>query len=228
MRLNDDLRARVHVASEEMAWAPSPLPGVERRMLERIGGETARATSIVRYAPRSFFSPHVHDGGEEFFVLDGVFSDEHGDYPAGMYVRNPPGSKHKPHSEAGCTIFVKLWQMYPDDQEYVRIDTTCEELWCPGPASGVQHLPLYARPDEKVVMLRLARGASLPERTISGGEEILVVDGSLRDRSGRYAKGSWLRSFEGSADAMVSDTGCRLYVKTGHLAKPPPLPAGAG
>jgi hypothetical protein len=61
-------------------------------MLDRIGDEVARATSIVRYAPASHFSPHVHDGGEEFLVLEGTFQDEHGDYPVGSYVRNPPTS----------------------------------------------------------------------------------------------------------------------------------------
>jgi hypothetical protein len=67
------------------------MPGVERMMLDRIGDEVARATSLVRYAPNSTFSPHVHGGGEEFFVLEGEFGDEHRTYPAGTYVRNPIG-----------------------------------------------------------------------------------------------------------------------------------------
>src|SRR5215472_15916149 len=83
----------------------------------------AWATTIVRYAPKSSFSPHVHTGGEEFFVLEGVFRDEHGDFPAGSYIRNPPKSKHTPGSATGCTIFVKLWQFDLADRTYVRIDT---------------------------------------------------------------------------------------------------------
>ena len=75
--------------------------GVDRRPLDRIGEEVARATSIVRYAPGSRFSAHTHGGGEEFIVLDGVFQDEHGDYPPGTYVRNPPGTRHTPGSEPG-------------------------------------------------------------------------------------------------------------------------------
>jgi anti-sigma factor ChrR (cupin superfamily) len=71
-------------------------------MLDRIGDEVARATSIVRCAPNSHFSAHTHGGGEEFFVLDGVFSDEHGDFPAGSYIRNPPSSHHRPGSGPGC------------------------------------------------------------------------------------------------------------------------------
>ena len=108
MELNADFSKRAVVHAARVSWVPSPIAGVERRMLDRIGEEVSRATSIVRYAPNSHFSAHTHGGGEEFFVLDGVFSDEHGDFPAGSYIRNPPGSRHTPGSEKGCTIFVKL------------------------------------------------------------------------------------------------------------------------
>jgi anti-sigma factor ChrR (cupin superfamily) len=110
MELNADFSTRVVVHAARLSWSPSPIVGVERRMLDRIGDEVARATSIVRYAPNSHFSAHTHGGGEEFFVLDGVFSDEHGDFPTGSYIRNPPSSHHKPGSGPGCTIFVKLWR----------------------------------------------------------------------------------------------------------------------
>ena len=123
MNLNSDFGARAAVHAARLDWTPSPIPGVDRRMLDRIGDEVARATSIVRYAPHSHFSAHTHGGGEEFLVLDGVFQDEHGDYPAGTYVRNPPTSRHTPGSEPGCTIFVKLWQFDPDDRTQLRIDT---------------------------------------------------------------------------------------------------------
>jgi len=124
MNLNSDFGARAAVHAARLDWTPSPILGVERRMLDRIGDEVARATSIVRYAPRSRFAPHAHGGGEEFLVLDGVFQDEHGDYPMGTYVRNPPTSSHTPGSEPGCTIFVKLWQFDPDDRTLVRIETS--------------------------------------------------------------------------------------------------------
>jgi anti-sigma factor ChrR (cupin superfamily) len=124
MNLNSDFGARAAVHAARLDWTPSPTPGVHRRMLDRIGDEVARATSIVRYAPHSRFSAHTHGGGEEFLVLDGVFQDEQGDYPAGTYVRNPPTSSHTPGSEPGCTIFVKLWQFDPGDRTPVRIDTS--------------------------------------------------------------------------------------------------------
>ena len=116
MQLYADLTQRAVVQSTALDWIPSPMPGVDRRMLDRNGEEVARATSIVRYAPESFFSAHSHGGGEEFFVLDGVFSDENGDYSKGTYVRNPVGSRHTPVSKKGGTIFVKLHQFDPDDQ----------------------------------------------------------------------------------------------------------------
>ena len=124
MQLNADFTRRAVVHAGTLDWVVSPMAGVHRRMLDRIGDEVARATSIVRYAQDSHFSPHVHDGGEEFLVLDGVFQDEHGDYPAGSYVRNPPTSRHTPGSAAGCTIFVKLWQFDLADRTQVRIATS--------------------------------------------------------------------------------------------------------
>ena len=96
MELNSDFEARVLVHSADLDWVDSPIQGVQRRMLDRIGNEVARATTIVKYDPGSQFSPHVHTGGEEFLVLDGVFQDEHGDFPAGTYIRNPPESGHTP------------------------------------------------------------------------------------------------------------------------------------
>ncbi len=123
VELNADFSQRAAVHAARLSWTPSPIAGVDRRMLDRIGDEVARATSIVRYAPNSHFSAHTHGGGEEFLVLDGVFQDEHGDFPAGCYIRNPPTSSHTPGSAQGCTIFVKLWQFDPADRTHVRIDT---------------------------------------------------------------------------------------------------------
>src|SRR6516162_7839128 len=123
MELNADFSRRVVVHTARLPWAASPMAGVERRMLDRIGDEVARATSIVRYAPGSHFSPHTHGGGEEFFVLEGVFQDEHGEFPAGSYVRNPPTSRHTPGSVPGCILFVKLWQFDLSDRTRVGINT---------------------------------------------------------------------------------------------------------
>jgi len=144
MNLNADFGARAAVHAARLDWTPSPIPGVDRRMLDRIGDEVVRATSIVRYAPHSHFSPHTHGGGEEFLVLDGVFQDEHGDYPAGTYVRNPPTTNHTPGSEPGCTLFVKLWQFDPDDRTQLRTDTSVRSL-APAPTSRVSNLHCCTR-----------------------------------------------------------------------------------
>src|SRR5215471_19419058 len=119
MPINDDLTGPVIVHAAQLPWTSSPAAGVDRRMLFRIGDEVARATSIVRYAPRSAFPRHTHGGGEEILVLDGVFQDEHGDYPAGSYFRNPPGTSHVPASKDGCTIFVRLWQFRDGDRDQI-------------------------------------------------------------------------------------------------------------
>lgn len=107
MRLNADFFERVVVDSQTLEWLASPSPLVQRRLLERVGGEVARATSIVRYAPGTFFHPHRHHGGEEIFVVEGVLSDEHGNYPRNSWIRSPHLSQHQPFSVEGCLILVK-------------------------------------------------------------------------------------------------------------------------
>src|SRR5580765_5283685 len=150
MQLNADFSRRVAVHAARLAWTPSPIAGVERRMLDRIGDEVARATSIVRYAPQSRFSAHTHGGGEEFLVLEGVFQDEHGDYPAGSYVRNPPTSRHTPGSAPGCTLFVKLWQFDPEDRVHLRTDTGRTPYVPARGRSGVEIMPLFCDRSEDV------------------------------------------------------------------------------
>lgn len=219
MKINADLSERVVIDTEALEWAASPAPGVERRMLDRDGAESGRATTIVRFAPGSDFAPHDHPGGEEFLVLEGVFSDETGDFGPGSYVRNPVGSRHRPSSREGCTIFVKLCQMDPADQAEVRIDTA-SAAW--QPIDGVEDLaimPLHEFEDEKVVLVRLGPNAPAIAHDHPGGEEILVLDGSLIDENGRYPKGTWLRSPDGSSHAPYSEDGCLLWAKLGHLPK---------
>ncbi len=225
MQINSDLSKRAAEDSGALPWVPSPVPGVERRMLERDGDEVARLTSVVRYAPNSHFTGHTHSGGEEYLVLEGTFSDDYGDFPAGTYVRNPVGSKHAPHSDNGAVILVKLWWMHKEDQEYVRIDTTNEELWRPTGLACVEAIYLHSYQDESTAMYRLAAGARLPARDLPGGEELFVFEGSCRDDNGTYGKGSWIRAPVGdTAPALYCDGGCRILVKRGHLLDAPPGP----
>ncbi|MGR3277743.1 cupin domain-containing protein [Acaryochloris marina NIES-2412] len=216
MKIHADLTQRAVVHSETLPWVESPMPGVQRRMLERDGEEVARATSIVRYAPGSAFSAHTHGGGEEYIVLNGVFSDEHGDFGPGTYVRNPVGSSHTPHSKEGATILVKLWQMDPADQQQVVIDTTQAE-WVPGLVPGLQVLPLHTHGTEQVAFVKWAPGTKFQPHQHWGGEEIFVIEGTFTDDQGVYPQGTWLRNPSGSIHTPFSEEGCLIYVKTGHL-----------
>jgi anti-sigma factor ChrR (cupin superfamily) len=218
VELNADFSQRAAVLSARLAWVPSPIAGVDRRMLDRIGDEVARATSIVRYAPSSRFSPHTHGGGEEFLVLDGVFKDEHGEYPAGSYVRNPPTSSHTPGSAPGCTLFVKLWQFDPDDRTEVRLDTGAmqfvPDLSCP----AVSVMPLF-QDHRETVRLECWRPGARIDLPVPGGIELLVLDGDFSEGGETFAPQSWLRlPCGGSLQAAAGAGGCRVWIKAGHLA----------
>ncbi len=217
MRVNADFERRAAVHAATVPWVPSPVPGVERLMLDRVGGEVARATSIVRFAPHSRFRPHRHGGGEEYLVLEGVFEDENGAFPAGSYVRNPPGSRHTPGSEPGCVIFVKLWQFDPDDRTSLVRDTG---TLSPAPVTsrpGVGAALLHEDARETVRLEEWEAGARirhLPE----GGIEILCLEGTFAEGGETFAPRSWLRLPVGRPlEAVAGPRGCRLWVKEGHL-----------
>jgi len=178
MELHADLSQRAVLDTNALAWLPSPMAGVKRRMLDRRGG------------------------GEEILVLEGTFSDEHGDYATGTYLRNPAGSSHAPFSEQGCTLLVKLQQMHPADQQRLVIDTT-KGTWVPGLVSGLELLPLHAFGSEHVALVRWAPGT--------------VLAGVFQDEHGSYPAGSWLRNPPGSVHRPWSERGCTIWVKTGHL-----------
>lgn len=224
MQLNADFTQRAVVHAATLEWTLSPVAGVERRMLDRIGGEVARATSIVRYAPHSHFSRHTHEGGEEFFVLEGVFQDEQGDYPAGSYVRNPPTSAHTPGSEQGCTILVKLWQFDATDRLQVRIDTT-KRTYQPDPLrAGVEVMTLYQDGPEVVALERWRADAQVELRS-SAGLELVVLEGDFSDASDCFRYQSWLRLPPWSVERVqAGPQGCRVWVKSGHLARAQRIP----
>jgi anti-sigma factor ChrR (cupin superfamily) len=217
MELNANFDERIVIDTLKTPWVPSPVKGVERNMLDRLGAEDARATSIVRYAAGSSFTPHEHPLGEEFLVLSGVFSDEYGDYPAGTYVRNPPGSKHQAFSDQGCEIFVKVRQFDMADSERVVIDTKYAEFR-QGLVSGLSVLTLHEFGTEHVALVRWAPGTRFQPHTHWGGEEIFVIEGVFSDEYGDYPAGTWIRSPHMSVHNPFSNSGCLIYVKVGHLS----------
>ncbi len=217
MELNSDFTKRVLVADRDNPWRASPSAGVERKMLDRIGDEVARATTIVRFAPGSAFAPHTHDGGEEYIVLEGVFQDEDGDFPVGTYVRNPPTSRHTPSSEPGATIFVKLWQFDPDDRTQLRIDMNTAELEDDPARVGVAQTTLFADGREHVGLEQWSGGIT-HGLDASDGAEILVLDGALSDGDHSLGPRDWLRLPPGSvAKLTAGPDGARIWKKTGHL-----------
>jgi anti-sigma factor ChrR (cupin superfamily) len=214
MLVNADFTRRVFVDAARYRWVASPQPGVERVMLDRLGGEHARATSIVRYAPGASYPAHRHPGGEEILVLSGVFSEEERHYPEGWYLRNPPGSWHAPASAGGAIIFVKLAQMAPAGQLQLRIDTRLPSAWrC---EHGRETCPLFSDAAEQVSLQRLAPREALFDGAIEAAE-VLVISGTL-DREGQaHVRGSWLRLPGGACpDIAAGARGATVYLRVGQ------------
>jgi hypothetical protein len=213
MELNADFTKRAVVHGAAIPWQTSPIPGVERRMLDRVGDEVARATTIVRYAPGSQFSAHVHGGGEEFLVLEGVFQDEHGDYPVGTYVRNPPTSRHTPSSAVGCVILVKLWQFDPSDRTHIVIQPAQQPYIVDSIRPGVSIMPLFAD-NREVVQMECWQPNAEVNLPVTDGLEVFVIQGCFRESDEDFESYSWLRlPAQSQLLAKAGIKGCQVWLK---------------
>lgn len=218
-QINGDLSVRAAADSARMAWTPSPSGTVWRKRVHLVGSpESGQVTSIVRYEPNATFPAHDHPEGEEILVLDGVFSDEHGHWPAGTYLLNPEGFRHAPFSEPGCVLFVKLRQFPGRARRHVVIDTGALE-WQPTSIAGVARKPLYAQSgfSDEMRLERWDPGADLGMRAYEQGAELFVLEGDFTDDEETYGQGSWLRLPIGTGHHPRSANGCTLYIKTGGL-----------
>jgi anti-sigma factor ChrR (cupin superfamily) len=221
--LNADFSRPAAMDTARMDWQASPSPTVWRKRLDLVDGEFSRVTSVVRYDADSAFHEHGHPQGEEILVLEGTFSDEHGEYPAGTFLLNPPGFRHAPYSKEGCVLFVKLCQFAGEDREHVVVDTAHADWQAAGP--GIEILPLYrdAAHPEDIAMLRLAAGTVLPHELIGAaaapkGLEIFVLSGTLSDGEGELGGGAWLREPRGIDRRLAAAADATLYLKRNHLA----------
>lgn len=217
--INGDLSIRVAVDTNRMPWMPSPSGSVWRKRVHRVGpAESGQVTSVVRYDAHSAFPAHDHPDGEEIFVLGGVFSDEHGDWPAGTFLLNPEGFRHRPFSDAGCLLFVKLRQFAGRDRRHVVIDTN-EVDWLATSSRGVTRKPLYEQPGftDQMALERWDPGVDLGAISYPQGAELFVLDGECADEAGSYGAGCWLRFPVESGHRPRTVRGCTLYVKRAGL-----------
>ena len=215
MRLNMDFSKAVCILPDEQLWVKSPADGVSRIQLEYEAAESGHTTSFVKFEPGSFFPAHQHPLGEELYVIDGIFSDENGDYPAGTYLRNPPGSRHKPFTRKGCTLFVKLDQFQADDSKHVVIRP--DELKWQAGTGNLKVASLHTHIHESTALVWWPENEIFQLHSHFGGEEIVVLKGQFIDEHGEYPVGSWIRSPHMSKHFPYVKEETLILVKVGHL-----------
>ncbi|MCL1127195.1 cupin domain-containing protein [Shewanella surugensis] len=213
--LNMNFSKQVVIHTQREPWLDSPVEGVARKRLTREAAESGHATSLVRYAPNHYFPAHTHVGGEEIFVLEGIFSDESGDHPAGSYLRNPSNSRHRPFSREGCVLFVKLAQFSERDRQSVRINTR-DTAWQQG-YGGLSVMPLHEFEGEHTALVKWPKNEVFKSHVHFGGKEIFVLSGIFMDEYGQYPEYSWLRSPHMSQHHPFVKEETIILVKTGSL-----------
>jgi len=215
--INGDLTRWIAVDSTTIEWTASPGGEVLRKRLHRVGPpESGQVTSLVRYEAGSRFPLHGHPQGEEILVLEGTFSDQRGDWPAGSYLLNPEGFEHAPFSEEGCLLFVKLRQYPGAERRQIALDTNSEP-WLPSVRRWVHWKKLYAQPpfSDHMRLERWSEPDAIGQLNFPHGGEIFVLSGSFSDERGSYGTHQWLRLPPGCTVTPHGSEACELYIKEG-------------
>eukprot|EP00299_Pterocystis_sp_00344_P017257 c8653_g1_i1.p1 GENE.c8653_g1_i1~~c8653_g1_i1.p1 ORF type:complete len:229 (+),score=46.75 c8653_g1_i1:314-1000(+) len=224
MSINADRTIRALARIGDLQWVSSPSKGVWRKMIERVGDEVARATTIVRFEPNHSFPAHTHSGGEEFIVLEGVWRDDYGAFPTLSYVRNYINSSHSPKiGEEGCTILVKLRQMSHEIQEppHRAWSINTSDGWT-SDNQGRDTLELYSSKFERVFVEKWAPNTEITHQIPAHGEELFVLSGDLFEGEDALPQYSWLRSPNPGAvvQRRSGAQGALIWFKSGHLDSP--------
>lgn len=218
--LNGNLELRVEINPATMDWVESPSRTVLRKRFHRVGpAEFGQVTSLVQYLPGATFPAHDHPRGEEILVLNGVFSDEHGDWPTGTFLLNPEGFRHAPFSRKGCLLWVKLRQFPGANRQHVALQTA-NEPWIDSVKRGVHWKKLYAQ-EPFTDSMRLESWdcpEEVGELRYPQGAEILVLKGGFSDARADHPPHSWLRIPVGGSLVPTSSHYCELYIKEGGFS----------
>ncbi len=203
--INPDMNAFVVQRHQEMTWQASPSKQVERKRFHLVGEpESGQVTSLVRYLPGASFPAHPHPDGEEILVLEGTFSDNQGDFPAGSYLLNPEGFSHAPFSNEGCLLFVKLRQ-YPGSVHLALPDVIDKDTVTLHTDDGVQ-----------TSIVHLPAGDELSMQP-AGGVEGFVLKGTLNCNGEALGQYDWFRSPR-DAKLSLSSKDCLVYLKKGAVS----------
>ena len=216
MKFNDDISQRAVLHSSTLPWIDSGQSGIQSKLLEDRADKFSRFTSIVKYGVNTPPETHICPLGQEILVLDGVYEVGAESYGEGTYIKNPPGSSYTVGSKSGCTLFVKINYLPPDDNQRTIIDTQSSD-WFEGLVTGLTVLPLAEFGTRHTALVRWAPKTKFNPHRHYGGEEILVLEGVFEDEFGSYPAGTWMRSPHMSAHHPFSVDGCLILVMTGHL-----------
>jgi anti-sigma factor ChrR (cupin superfamily) len=97
-------RTQVNIDTTKGDYVETGVPGLTVLTVHEDGREQV---GFVRFAPGTKVPHHLHEGGEEFFVIEGSLSDAYGTYTSGTWVRQEHGSAHEVTSKEGCLLYSK-------------------------------------------------------------------------------------------------------------------------
>lgn len=211
--INANFHLPVSVKTNVFDWQGFTKAGIRQRSLERLVGRHSRLTAVAQFAAGQVFKKIAHEHGVEFLVLSGKFSDEHGDYGVGSYVRNPAAAYRMPFTRDGCTVLLKVGRFQLLDQKRVVVNTRdSHRKWKATGEPGVSCLDLHQFSEQHVSLHKIRAECWITFKCLNLALEIFVIEGDISVSGSHYEAGTWLRYPPGSRIKVRSKHGCCLYI----------------
>lgn len=204
--MNSDYEKKVFIDTNDLSWENQEQRGVYKKILSC---KESEETSLIKFEPDTTLNSKGKINSVEIFVLEGVYTNQFGDFEKGTYMYLPQEDEGKVQSKTGCVIFRKTNHF--DDAQDIIVDTTSTQ-WQPG-QGNLQVMPLGSQG----ALVKWPKDERFVPHRHWGGEEIFVLDGIFMDEHGKYPKGSWVRSPHMSEHYPFVEEETIIFVKTGHL-----------
>jgi len=233
--VNEDFQKRAEQMESEALWQPTQIAGIHIRVLEFIPGYPARLTALMRLDLDTRFAA-LPSSGLEVLLINGVIADNENVSHQHTYIRYPlvkpdltnpfnqslimsHGHKLNENNNTPLEFYLSVGQFETNDNRRRVITLDENNEWFPGPVEGTEVFPLHMHNGNNSMLVRWTDKVSFQPRLDPFGEEVLVLEGILKDARGVYEAGSWVRNPVESWQAWTGEVGTIIYYKNGHLGE---------
>ena len=207
MNINTDYDTAIAIEESTLAWQKDDELKVLKKIFSKDGD---KETALIQIDKDSEYLKSTKINSVEVFVLEGVYTNEYGDFESGTYLKFTKEQESKIKTSSSCEVFKKInYEQIRDEDVVVKMS---ESYW----SQGQGNLRVMGL-SENTALVLWPQNERFIEHSHWGGEEIFVLKGTFIDEHGRYSVGTWLRNPHLSKHYPYVEDETIILVKTGHM-----------